>query len=235
MTVIKATNLTKYYNDDFNSIRALINCNLEIDQGEFVVVTGSSGSGKSTLLHLLGGFDLPSSGKVYLNQKDMASLGEDERAFVCRQEIGYIFQNYHLFPDLSVYTNIILPSLLDHRDYDRDYFNEVVQALKLSKFIKKSPKHLSSAQQQCVAIARALVNQPRILLADEPTECLDDNIISVVLDLLMNSIQKYSQTLVMATHNPNMLLFADRLIRLKFGEITEDRVLHEKRIARVDN
>ena len=193
--------------------------NLTIYSGEKVLILGPSGSGKSTLLNLLGGLDSPTSGSVQVEDKQIEKLTEEQLTVFRRKRIGFIFQNYNLIPYLTVYENIVLPVRLDGRTEDRDFLNEILQFLELDKKISDYPSHLSGGQQQRVAIARALVSQPAIILADEPTGNLDSRTSDKVIDLLKMTSQKFHQTIVMITHNPEIAEKADVRIRIEDGKI----------------
>ena len=192
---------------------------VSVEEGQFAAIIGTSGSGKSTLLNLLGGLDSPTSGSVQVEDKQIEKLTEEQLTVFRRKRIGFIFQNYNLIPYLTVYENIVLPVRLDGRTEDRDFLNEILQFLELDKKISDYPSHLSGGQQQRVAIARALVSQPAIILADEPTGNLDSRTSDKVIDLLKMTSQKFHQTIVMITHNPEIAEKADVRIRIEDGKI----------------
>ena len=223
MKVMRTENLKKYYGTGENQVKALDGVNLEVEKGEFVAVVGTSGSGKSTLLHMLGGLDRPTSGKVYVEQKDIFQLKEDPLCIFRRRKIGFVFQSYNLVPVLNVYENIVLPVELDGNQADEKYVEKVIQILGLSEKLQNLPSQLSGGQQQRVAIARALASKPAILLADEPTGNLDSRTSQDVLGLLKVTSEKFGQTMVMITHNEEIAQLADRIIRIEDGKIAERR------------
>lgn len=192
-----------------------------MEHGEFVAIVGTSGSGKSTLLNMIGGLDVPTSGKVIVDGKDLSTLKDEQLTIFRRRKIGFIFQNYNLVPVLNVYENIVLPVELDGDQVDKNYMQEVVRMLGLEDRLNNMPNNLSGGQQQRVAIARALVSKPAIVLADEPTGNLDSRTSSDVLGLLKVSSQKFHQTLVMITHNNEIAQLADRIVRIEDGKISE--------------
>ena len=221
--ILETRNLKKYYGTGENQVKALDGVNLEVEKGEFVAVVGTSGSGKSTLLHMLGGLDRPTSGKVYVEQKDIFQLKEDPLCIFRRRKIGFVFQSYNLVPVLNVYENIVLPVELDGNQADEKYVEKVIQILGLSEKLQNLPSQLSGGQQQRVAIARALASKPAILLADEPTGNLDSRTSQDVLGLLKVTSEKFGQTMVMITHNEEIAQLADRIIRIEDGKIAERR------------
>ena len=192
-----------------------------MEKGEFVAVVGTSGSGKSTLLHMLGGLDRPTSGKVYVDGKDIFSLKEEELTIFRRRKIGFVFQSYNLVPVLNVYENISLPIELDGKRADRKFIDSILKTLGLEEKVRSLPGQLSGGQQQRVAIARALASKPAILLCDEPTGNLDSRTSQDVLSLLNVSSQKYTQTIVMITHNEEIAQSADRILRIEDGRLVK--------------
>ena len=198
---------------------ALENAEISVSQGEFVAIVGTSGSGKSTLLHLLGGLDRPTSGKVFVENKDIFSLKDEALTIFRRRKIGFVFQSFNLVPTLNVYENIVFPIQLDGNVIDEAFTNEVINTLGLETMINRLPSQLSGGQQQRVAIARALAAKPAIILADEPTGNLDSKTSQDVLSLLKVTGQKYTQTIVMITHNEAIAQMADRVIRIEDGHI----------------
>ena len=223
MLVLKAENLRKIYGKGENQVQALDGVELSVEKGEFVAVVGTSGSGKSTLLHMLGGLDRPTSGKVYVDGKDIFSLKEEELTIFRRRKIGFVFQSYNLVPVLNVYENISLPIELDGKRADRKFIDSILKTLGLEEKVRSLPGQLSGGQQQRVAIARALASKPAILLCDEPTGNLDSRTSQDVLSLLKVSSQKYTQTIVMITHNEEIAQLADRTIRIEDGRILPSR------------
>jgi putative ABC transport system ATP-binding protein len=219
MEVIRTENLTKSYGRGEAKIDALKNVNLTIHQGETVAVVGPSGSGKSTLLHLLGGVDRPTSGKVYVNGEDIYALNEKQLAIFRRRNAGFIFQSYNLIPVLTAEENMLLPLLLDGKPAGREHLEELLKLLGLSDRRRHLPGELSGGQQQRVSIGRALAYKPTIILADEPTGNLDRRNGKEIIELLRVSAKKYSQTLVIITHDANVAAQADRVLRIEDGVI----------------
>lgn len=200
-------------------MHALAGVNLSVENGEFVAVVGTSGSGKSTLLHMLGGLDRATSGKVYVDGKDIFALKDEELTIFRRRKIGFVFQSFNLVPVLSVYENIVLPLQLDGKTVDNAFIVEIAEALGLKEKLNVLPNQLSGGQQQRVAIARALAAKPAILLADEPTGNLDRCTSQDVMGLLKTTSTKFAQTIVMITHNEEIAQLADRIIRIEDGRI----------------
>ena len=221
MSILQTTELKKYYGAEPNITRALDGVTLSIEKGEFVAIVGTSGSGKSTLLNMIGGLDVPTSGQVVVDGKELSKLKDEELTVFRRRKIGFIFQNYNLVPVLNVFVNIVLPVELDGNKVDKKFMNEVVQMLGLEDKLNNMPNNLSGGQQQRVAIARALVSKPAIVLADEPTGNLDSKTSADVLGLLKVTSQKFHQTLVMITHNSEIAQLADRIIRIEDGKIVQ--------------
>ena len=219
MAILQVENLKKIYGTGPNAVHALDGVNLSVEKGEFVAVVGTSGSGKSTLLHMLGGLDRPTSGKVLVDGKDIFSLKEEALTIFRRRKIGFVFQSYNLVPVLNVYENVVLPIELDGRKVDKTYIQTILQTLGLKDRKTALPNQLSGGQQQRVAIARALASSPAIILADEPTGNLDSRTSQDVLSLLKVTSQKFSQTMVMITHNEEIAQMADRIIRIEDGKI----------------
>ncbi len=219
MSILEAKNLMKIYGEGENSVHALDGVNREVDKGEFLAIVGTSGSGKSTLLHMLGGLDRPSSGEVLINGVSIFGLKDDELTIFRRRKIGFVFQAFNLVPVLNVYENVVLPLELDGEKVDKAYVDEILETLMLSAKRESLPNQLSGGQQQRVAIARALAFRPAIILADEPTGNLDSKTGQDVLSLLKVSADKYSQTIVMITHNDEIAQMADRIIRIEDGHI----------------
>ena len=219
MVILETIDLKKTYGKGDTAVNALNGINLKIENGEFTAIVGSSGSGKSTLLHMLGGLDRPTSGKVFVNGKDIFSLGDEELTVFRRRKTGFVFQSYNLVPVLSVYENIVLPIQLDGGRVDKKYMDEVIETLGLGSKLNSFPNQLSGGQQQRVAIARALGAKPAIILADEPTGNLDSRTSQDVLGLLKISGERFSQTIVMITHNEEIAQTADRIIRIEDGRV----------------
>ena len=219
MSILETKDLRKIYGSGDTEVRALDGVNLQIENGEFVAVVGTSGSGKSTLLHMLGGLDRPTDGKVIVDGKDIFSLKDEALTIFRRRKIGFVFQSYNLVPVLNVYENIVLPIELDGGKINRKFVQQIVQTLGLDGRLDALPSQLSGGQQQRVAIARALAAAPAIILAHEPTGNLDSKTSQDVLSLLKVTSQKFSQTIVMITHNEEIAQMADRIIRIEDGKI----------------
>ncbi|MEE7877682.1 ABC transporter ATP-binding protein [Clostridioides difficile] len=221
MKILYTENLSKHYGKGENLVRALDNVNLEINEGEFVAIIGKSGSGKSTLLHMIGGLDIPTSGKVYIDNKNIFTLKEEELAVFRRRKIGFIFQSYNLIPSLNVWENVVLPIGLDGREVDESFIKELLKSLGLENKHDVLPNTLSGGQQQRVAIARALATRPAIILAAEPTGNLDSKTSDEVMSILKSMSKKYSQTLVMITHDDSIAQMADRVIFIEDGRVSK--------------
>ncbi len=221
MEILKVDNLRKVYGSGEAKVEAVKNVSFSMQKGEFGAVVGASGSGKSTLLNCIGGLDNADSGRVYLNGKDILAMGENERTVFRRQNIGFIFQAFHLIPELDVEQNIIFPLLLDYRKPDREQVEELLEVLGLQDRRRHLPGQLSGGQQQRVAIGRALVARPALILADEPTGNLDSQSSQDVMDLLCKASRRYSQTVLMITHNMNLTSAADRVFRVTDGVLEE--------------
>lgn len=219
MVILETRDLKKQYGTGETAVHALAGVNLLVENGEFVAVVGTSGSGKSTLLHMLGGLDRATSGKVYVDGKDIFALKDEELTIFHRRKIGFVFQSFNLVPVLSVYENIVLPLQLDGKTVDNAFIGEIAEALGLKEKLNVLPNQLSGGQQQRVAIARALAAKPAILLADEPTGNLDSRTSQDVMGLLKTTSTKFSQTIVMITHNEEIAQLADRIIRIEDGRI----------------
>ena len=219
MVILETRDLKKQYGTGETAVHALAGVNLSVENGEFVAVVGTSGSGKSTLLHMLGGLDRATSGKVYVDGKDIFALKDEELTIFRRRKIGFVFQSFNLVPVLSVYENIVLPLQLDGKTVDNAFIGEIAEALGLKGKLNVLPNQLSGGQQQRVAIARALAAKPAILLADEPTGNLDRCTSQDVMGLLKTTSTKFAQTIVMITHNEEIAQLADRIIRIEDGRI----------------
>lgn len=219
MEILKVEHLTKKYGKGENEVIAVNDMSFTINQGEFVAIVGSSGSGKSTLLHLLGGVDRPTSGKVFIESKNIYELNDDNLAIFRRRQVGLIYQFYNLIPILNVEENITLPCDLDGRKVSKQTLNELLKTLGLENRVKHLPNELSGGQQQRVSIGRALITKPAIVLADEPTGNLDSKASDEIVELLKVSNKKYNQTVVMITHNLEIAKQADRIIRIEDGKI----------------
>ena len=219
MTILETKSLRKVYGSGDTEVRALDGVDLTVEKGEFVAVVGTSGSGKSTLLHMLGGLDRPTSGTVTVDGRELSALKDEELTIFRRRKIGFVFQNYNLVPVLNVYENIVLPIQLDGNAPDKAYVERIIETLGLEAKLQNLPNNLSGGQQQRVAIARALAAKPAIILADEPTGNLDSATSLDVMGLLKVTAQKFSQTIVMITHNEELAQMADRIIRIEDGRI----------------
>ena len=224
MEILRVENLTKIYGKGENEVRALDGVSFSVEKGEFVAIIGPSGSGKSTLLHILGAVDEPSSGKVFMDGKDVFKQNEEQLAIFRRRQVGLVYQFYNLIPVLDVVENITLPVQLDGRKVNMERLREMVALLGLHGREKHLPNQLSGGQQQRVSIGRALMNSPSVVLADEPTGNLDSKNSQEIMELLKKSNKKYNQTLIMITHDENIALQADRIIAIEDGHITRDEV-----------
>lgn len=225
MEILRVENLSKIYGKGETAVKALDNVSFTVQKGEFIAVVGPSGSGKSTLLHILGGVDRPTSGKVYIEDTDIYSLDETRLAIFRRRQIGLIYQFYNLIPVLNVKENITLPLLLDGRQPDKSQLDELVSTLGLSDRLDYLPNQLSGGQQQRVSIGRAIISNPALMLADEPTGNLDSKNSSEIIGLLRLLNQKRKQTLIVITHDERIALQADRIITIEDGRITRDEVI----------
>ncbi len=223
MKLLEVQNLVKTYGKGNTLVYALNDVSFSVKKGEFVAVIGVSGSGKSTLLHILGGVDYPTKGKVFVNDKDVYKLNENDLAIFRRRQVGLIYQFYNLIPILNVVENITLPILLDNKKVDDDYLDELINTLGLQKRINHLPNELSGGEQQRVSIGRALMNRPDLLLADEPTGNLDTKNSAEIVELLKIANKKYNQTIIMITHDPNLAKVAHRIITLEDGKIISDK------------
>ena len=222
--ILRVENLTKVYGKGENEVRALDGVSFSVEKGAFVAIIGPSGSGKSTLLHILGAVDEPSSGKVFMDGKDVFKQNEEQLAIFRRRQVGLVYQFYNLIPVLDVVENITLPVQLDGRKVNRERLQDMVALLGLHGREKHLPNQLSGGQQQRVSIGRALMNSPSVVLADEPTGNLDSKNSQEIMELLKKSNRKYNQTLIMITHDENIALQADRIIAIEDGRITRDEV-----------
>lgn len=220
-TILKTQHLCKYYGTGDNQVKAVDNANISIQQGEFAAIVGKSGSGKSTLLHMLGGLDVPTSGKVWVRERDLFSLKEDELAVFRRKKMGFVFQAFNLLSAINVWENIVLPIGLDGQKQDDDFVSDIIHTLGLDSKLESLPNMLSGGQQQRVAIARALASKPDIIFADEPTGNLDSKTSDEVIGLLKMSVEKYGQTLVMITHDEEIAQIADRVLVIEDGKVAE--------------
>lgn len=222
MEILKVENLTKVYGKDSTKVVALDNVSFSVNKGEFVAIVGASGSGKSTLLHLIGGVDRPTSGKVYINDKDIFSMSDDKLAIFRRRQIGLIYQFYNLIPILDVEENIALPLELDGRNVNRIELNEMLELLGLERRRHHLPNQLSGGQQQRTSIGRALITKPSIILADEPTGNLDSKASEEIVELLRKSNKELNQTIIMITHNLELAEMAERIIKIEDGKIVKE-------------
>lgn len=223
MNILSVRNLSKIYGDSNNQVIALDNVSFDVEAGEFIAIIGASGSGKSTLLHQIGGVDHPTSGQVIINNTDIYTLNENKLAIFRRNEIGLIYQFYNLIPVLNVKENITLPLQLAHQKIDKTRFINLIEQLGLSNRLDHLPNQLSGGQQQRVSIARALINQPSIVLADEPTGNLDSKNSDEIINLLKEANEQYHQTIIIITHDENIAKLAKRVITIKDGQIISDQ------------
>ena len=227
MDILKIENLSKIYGEGENQVKALDDVSFSVPKGQFVAIIGPSGSGKSTLLHILGGVDRPTGGRVYLDGQDVYAQNEDRLAIFRRRQVGLIYQFYNLIPVLNVTENISLPVLMDGKRVDEDHLDELLSLLALKGREKHLPNELSGGQQQRVSIGRALINNPAVVLADEPTGNLDSKNSREIVELLKLSNKKYGQTLIVITHDESIALQADRIITINDGKIESDRLLRK--------
>lgn len=225
MEILRVENLCKTYGEGDTKVKALDNVSFSVKKGEFVAIVGPSGSGKSTLLHLLGGVDRPDGGKVYINGTDIYELNETNLAIFRRRNVGLIYQFYNLIPVLNVEENIVLPMLLDGKKPDKEQLNRVIDILQLSDRRGHLPNQLSGGQQQRVSIGRAVINNPSIVLADEPTGNLDSKNSEEIVQLLKDLNRRYNQTLIVITHDESIALQADRVITIEDGKIAKDEII----------
>lgn len=219
MQILRVENLCKQYGKGENKVIALNNVSFKVNKGEFVAIVGASGSGKSTLLHLIGGVDRPTSGKVFIDGKDIYKFNDDELAIFRRRQVGLIYQFYNLIPILDVEENITLPLDLDNRNVNKQKLNELIKELGLENRKKHLPNELSGGQQQRTSIGRAIITNPAIILADEPTGNLDSKASDEIVALLKKSNKDYKQTIIMITHNMEIAKIADRVIKIEDGKI----------------
>ena len=222
MEILKVENLTKIYGKGTTKVVALDNVSFSVEKGEFVAIVGASGSGKSTLLHLIGGVDRPTSGKVFIDGKDIYEFDDDTLAIFRRRQVGLIYQFYNLIPILNVEENITLPLDLDNRKPNKEYLNSLIKLLGLETRKNHLPNELSGGQQQRTSIGRALVTNPTIILADEPTGNLDSKSSDEIVELLRKSNKEYKQTIIMITHNMEIAKCADRIIQIEDGKIVKE-------------
>lgn len=225
MEILRTEHLSKAYGEGETKVVALEDVNLSVAKGEFLAVIGSSGSGKSTLLHIIGGVDHPTSGSIFVEGQEISKLKEENLAFYRRRKVGLIYQFYNLIPNLSIRKNILLPLLLDNKNPDGEFFEELIQRLGLKSKLDSFPNELSGGQQQRVAIARSLIYRPAIVLADEPTGNLDRKNSEEIVSLLKFSNKSYNQTIVLITHDERVALEANRVIQIEDGKIFQDRVV----------
>ena len=222
MEILKVDNLTKIYGKDSTKVVALDHVSFSVEKGEFVAIVGASGSGKSTLLHLIGGVDRPTSGKIFIDGKDIFNFNDDKLAIFRRRQVGLIYQFYNLIPILNVEENITLPLSLDNREVDKERLNELLKLLGLQNRKNHLPNELSGGQQQRTSIGRALITNPTIILADEPTGNLDSKSSDEIVALLKKSNKELNQTIIMITHNMEIAKVADRIIKIEDGKIVEE-------------
>lgn len=219
--LLEVKSLSKTYGSKDTAVHALNNVSFDVQKGEFVAVVGESGSGKSTLLNMIGALDTPTDGKVYIDGKDILSMNDNDMTVFRRRNIGFIFQSFNLIPELNVEQNIMFPVLLDYKQPDMEYLDELLTILNLQERRNHLPGQLSGGQQQRVAIGRALFTRPSLILADEPTGNLDSKNTTEVLALMKETSKKYNQTIVMITHSPDIAKTADRILRVSDGFLTD--------------
>ena len=222
MEILRVENLTKVYGSGTTKVIALDDVSFSVEKGEFVAIVGESGSGKSTLLHLIGGVDRPTSGKVFIDGKNIYNYDDDKLAIFRRRQVGLIYQFYNLIPILNVVENITLPLDLDNRKPDSGYLNQLIKLLGLENRKNHLPNELSGGQQQRTSIGRALITNPTIILADEPTGNLDSKSSDEIMELLKKSNREYKQTIIMITHNMEIAKCADRIIKIEDGRIVKE-------------
>lgn len=227
MEILQANNLKKIYGNGENTVHALDGVNLSVEKGEFVAIVGTSGSGKSTLLHMLGGLDRPTEGKVVVDGKDISALNDEALTIFRRRKIGFVFQAYNLVPVLNVYENIVMPIELDGAKINKDFVGQIVHTLGLSERLDALPNQLSGGQQQRVSIGRALMNNPALVLADEPTGNLDSKNSKEIVDLLRTINKENNQTVIIITHDDRIAMSADRIIAIEDGKIVKDEVIRQ--------
>lgn len=219
MEIVRLENVTKVYGKGDAVVYALQDVTMSVEKGETMAIVGASGSGKSTLLHMIGGVDIPTSGKIYVEGREITKMNDTELSVYRRRKVGFVFQAYHLMPILTVEENIHMPILLDHQKPDKEYIDHIIELLGLKDKRKCLPGQLSGGQQQRAAIARALANRPSLILADEPTGALDTKNGEEVMSLLQNSVRQLDQTLILITHNPDLAREAGRILRMEDGRI----------------
>ena len=221
MSLLEIKSISKIYGKGNNAVHALKDVSFSVDKGEYIAIVGESGSGKSTLLNIIGAIDIPTDGKVIINNKDLFTMTDSELTVFRRRNIGFIFQGFNLIPELTVEQNIIFPVLLDYKKPDRKYLDEILNILGLQERKNHLPSELSGGQQQRVAIGRALITKPSLILADEPTGNLDSKNSSEVISLLKESSQKYEQTIIMITHSRSIAQATDRVLRVSDGILVD--------------
>lgn len=226
MEILKVENLCKIYGKSNNQVQALNDVSFSVEKGEFVAIVGQSGSGKSTLLHLIGGVDNPTSGHIFVGGQDVYKKNKEQLAIFRRRQVGLIYQFYNLIPILNVVENMTLPLKLDGQKVNEEHVKELLEVLGLTERKKHLPSQLSGGQQQRVSIGRALINAPALVLADEPTGNLDSKSSQEIMELLKYSNKKYGQTLIVITHDENIALQADRILRIADGQIVSDEKTH---------
>ena len=231
MEILKVQNLSKTYGAGENAVHALRDVSFAVTKGEFAAIVGESGSGKSTLLNCIGALDDPTSGKVYLNDQDLFSMKEQQRTVFRRRNIGFVFQSFQLIPELNVEQNIMFPLLLDYQKPDKKSVDEIHDMLGLADRRRHLPSQLSGGQQQRVAIGRALITKPMLILADEPTGNLDSQSSRDVMDLLTTASRRYSQTILMITHNMGLTSSVDRVLRVSDGVLTDLGGKHNEKLS----
>jgi putative ABC transport system ATP-binding protein len=231
MQLLNVSNLSKTYGTGPIRVEALKNASFTMRKSEFAAIVGESGSGKTTLLNLIGALDTPTSGHIYLNDQELFSMPEQERTIFRRRNIGFIFQSFQLIPELTVEQNIIFPLLLDYQKPDPEKVNELLEVLRLTERRSHLPSQLSGGQQQRTAIGRALIHSPMLILADEPTGNLDSKSSQEVMELLTHAAHHYRQTVLMITHNLGLTAYADRVLRVSDGNLTDLGGNHDEKLS----
>ncbi len=226
--------MNKIYQYDYAAVNAIVDCNIEINEGECVCISGGRASGKTTLLRILGGLERPTSGEVFLKSNNLTSCSDDELTVLRRNEIGYLLQNNSLIPELNVHENVIIPAILAHKKYDKVYYEDLINKLNIQKILSCYPRQLTPWQIKCVTFARALINNPNIILLDEPSD-LRQQIERDILEILMDMVSLYKKTFIIVTNDADIKLYANHIIKLRNGEIVEDRqiIQHQKKIIRL--
>ncbi len=227
MILIRCINLRKTYQIEGNPLHAILDCSIEVKEGECVVICGTKGSGKTTLLRLLGGYETPSGGTVSMKGNNITLYKDDQLAIMRRKEVAYLYRNDNLLPELTVYENIIMPTLLAKTKYETEYYEELVELLHITDVLNCYPKQLNQNQKHCVAYARALINNPDIFLLDEPDGGFYLHAELELLRYLLKMVENYCKTLIIATNEPQIISYADHMIKLRRGSVVEDKIIRK--------